>query len=141
MKSSFSFADRSAVADRRTLRVTPQRRAVLRALEELGCAQDVEAIHARARSLLPRIGRVTVYRTLGLLQAQGLVEALHLGDGRTRYELARHHHHHMVCLRCGTLEALEACAIEPLEALARSRGFRITAHRVELFGYCAGCQG
>lgn len=133
--------ERLVAANDRTLRVTPQRRAVLRALEELGCAQDVEAIHVRARRFLPRIGRVTVYRTLDLLRAQGLVEALHWGDGRTRYELARHHHHHLVCLRCGTLEVLEACAVGPLEALARSRGFRITAHRLELFGYCAGCQG
>ncbi|MDR5710291.1 MAG: transcriptional repressor [Armatimonadota bacterium] len=121
-------------------RLTPQRRAVMRALEELGCAQDVDAIHARARRFLPRIGRVTVYRALDLLQAEGLVEALHLGDGRTRYELARTHHHHLICLRCGRLEPFEECNVAALARAARTRGFRVTGHRLELMGYCARCQ-
>lgn len=121
-------------------RLTPQRRAVLRALEELGCAQDVDAIHARARQFLPRIGRVTVYRALDLLQAQGLVEVLYLGDGRTRYELARPHHHHLICLRCGRLEPFEGCNVTTLARAARTRGFRVTGHRLELVGYCARCQ-
>ncbi len=121
-------------------RLTPQRRAVLRALEELGCAQDVDAIHARARTFLPRIGRVTVYRTLDLLQAQGLVETVHLGDGRTRYELARTHHHHLLCLGCGKLEPVEGCNVATLVRAARARGFWVTGHRIELVGYCARCQ-
>ncbi len=124
----------------RAHRLTPQRRAVLRALEELGCAQDVDAIHARARTFLPRLGRVTVYRTLDLLRAQGLVEALHLGDGRTRYELARAHHHHLVCLACGKLEPFEGCNVAALVRAARTRVFRVTGHRLELVGYCVRCQ-
>lgn len=123
-------------------RVTVQRRSVLQAMADLGCAQGAEQVHARARRLYPRLGIVTVYRTLDALAREGLVQAVHLGDGRVRYELTEEgrHHHHLICLSCGSVERVEECAIQPLEAAGRRRGFTVTAHRVELFGYCERCQ-
>src|SRR5438034_6967507 len=48
-------------------RITAQRRAVLRALALMGCACGAEDVHARARRIYPRLGLVTVYRTLAAL--------------------------------------------------------------------------
>lgn len=123
-------------------RITVQRRAVLQALADLGCAQGAEQIHARARRMYARLGIVTVYRTLDALTREGLVQAVHLGDGRVRYELTENgrHHHHLICLSCGTVERVEGCTIQPLEAAGRRRGFAVTTHRVELLGYCGRCQ-
>ncbi len=123
-------------------RVTAQRWAVLRALTALGCAVDVEGIHARAQRMHPRLGLVTVYRALEALAAEGLARPVFLGDGRTRYETAEQerHHHHLVCLRCGRIAALESCTVRPLEGTILKKGFRVTTHRLELFGYCRRCR-
>lgn len=122
-------------------RMTVQRRAVLNALAQLGCAQDVMDIYLRARRTYPRLGLVTVYRTLDALIEQRLVSALHFGDGRTRYELIdeAHHHHHLVCLACGLVEPYEECLVQALEGTRLRRGFRVTSHHLDLFGYCRRC--
>ncbi|MDQ7842979.1 MAG: transcriptional repressor [Armatimonadota bacterium] len=122
-------------------RMTVQRRAVLEAMAALGCAQDAEAIHQRARRAHGRLGLVTVYRTLEAFVAEGLAERVFFGDGRARYELQdRRHHHHLVCLGCGRVARLEGCRLPPPPQLGRLHGFRVTAHRLELFGYCRDCR-
>src|SRR5207249_8844437 len=68
-------------------RITAQRRAVLRALALMGCACGAEDVHARARRIYPRLGLVTVYRTLAALVREGLAQTVQLDDGRVRYEL------------------------------------------------------
>ena len=123
-------------------RITAQRTAVVRALAGMGCACGAEDIHARARRIYPRLGLVTVYRTLGALVREGLAQTVQLDDGRVRYELRDdgRHHHHLVCLSCGSIARLEACAVGPLQQAGRRRGFTVTAHRLELFGYCEDCR-
>ena len=123
-------------------RITAQRRAVLRALAMMGCACGAEDVHARARRIYPRLGLVTVYRTLAALVREGLAQTVQLDDGRVRYELRDdgRHHHHLVCLSCGSIARLEACALGRLQSAGLRRGFRVTAHRLELFGYCQDCQ-
>jgi Fe2+ or Zn2+ uptake regulation protein len=122
-------------------RITPQRRAVLHALAALGCARSAEEVLARARYDHPGLGLVTVYRTLEALVEEGLAQSIHLGDGRARYELTETgHHHHMICLSCGTVERLEGCLLRR-GARLRTGGFAVTGHRLELFGYCADCRG
>lgn len=123
-------------------RFTIQRRAVLQALRQLGCAHDAETIFARAREIYPRLGRVTVYRTLDALIQEGLAQAVVLEPGRMRYELADEgsHHHHLVCLNCRTVTRLDACELAVVERRARRRGFQVTTHRLELFGYCGSCR-
>lgn len=125
-----------------SLRITVQRRAVLQSLAELGCARDAEEIHQRARRIYPRLGLVTVYRTLEAFAREGLAQPVYLGDGRTRYELTDEgqHHHHLVCLSCGSIERFDECVSEPLEQVGHRRRFAVTAHRLELFGYCERCQ-
>jgi len=108
----------------------------------MGCACGAEDVHARARRIYPRLGLVTVYRTLAALVREGLAQTVQLDDGRVRYELRDdgRHHHHLVCLSCGSIARLEACALGRLQSAGLRRGFRVTAHRLELFGYCQDCQ-
>lgn len=126
---------------RRGRRMTVQRRAVLEALAALGCAQDTETIHGRARRGHPRIGLVTVYRTLEAFVADGVAQRVFFGDGRARYDLAEDgpHHHHVVCLRCGRVARVDRCGLPAPRRLGRPHGFTVTAHRLELFGYCRSC--
>jgi Fur family ferric uptake transcriptional regulator len=130
MKMGFTFS-----------RMTAQRRAVLQAMRDLGCARAADEIFARARRIHKRLGLVTVYRTLTALTRAGLAQEIHLGDGRTRYELTQPgHHHHLVCLSCGTVERVDGCLLKRGAHSAAKRGFKVTGHRLELFGYCGDCR-
>ncbi|MBM3450122.1 MAG: transcriptional repressor [Armatimonadetes bacterium] len=116
---------------------------MLRALVELGCARDAEEIHAGARRYAPGMGRVTVYRMLDVMQAEGLVQQLHFGGGRSRYELARTgsgHHHHLICQQCGVVAVLDGCLLGSIDGTRLPSGIHVVGHRLELVGICAPCQ-
>jgi len=122
----------------RGLRVTAARRAVLQALSRAGCAADARTVHRLARRLHPRLGLVTVYRTLDLLAQEGWVHRWEEG-GVTRYELDGPHHHHLVCVGCGAVRRWDDCPVR-VPSGATVAGFLVTGHRLELVGYCRSCR-
>ncbi len=89
------------------------------------------------------IGRATVFRTLDLFVTHGLVERVDLPDGDHAYVACEPvHHHHAICTRCGrSLDVSDHGLGEVLGEIARRSGFHATAHRLEIFGLCAACQG
>ena len=51
------------------------------------------------------------------------------------------HHHHAICTRCGrSLDVDDTGLATVLADIGRRSGFRVAAHRLELFGLCAACQ-
>jgi Fur family ferric uptake transcriptional regulator len=104
---------------------------------------SVEELWAKVRTTDARVSVATVYRTMKLLGESGLAHARNFGDGQTRYEAAvgRHHHDHLICTRCGTIVEFENDRIETMQdAVARRHGFRVTSHKMELYGLCKNCQ-
>jgi Fur family ferric uptake transcriptional regulator len=120
-------------------RLTPQRRAVLDAIEATGGRFTALELFQRARRSFPRLGLATTYRTLELLRQTGSLHALS-GDGRPAYvRCSPKHHHHLVCLTCGSVEDTELCATPSQSALTRRHGFRAQSHELEIYGICRRC--
>jgi len=117
------------------LRMTDQRRIVARVIDASGDHPDVEALHARAAAIDPRISVATVYRTVKLFEEAGILERLEFGDGRSRYEDAlRDHHDHLIDVTSGEVIEFVDPDIEALqERIAARLGYRLVAHRLELF--------
>ena len=88
------------------------------------------------------IGRATVFRALDLFASLGLVERVDLPAGDHAYVACDSaHHHHAICTSCGrSLDVDDAGLAEVLAAIGRRSGFRVTAHRLEIFGLCAACR-
>jgi Fur family ferric uptake transcriptional regulator len=120
---------------------------VIEAISGQTCALSATEIEDRLRPP-PEGGRAistaSVYRTLELLHEHALVNRVDLGDGVARYELAdprgEHHHHHMVCDRCGQLIPFDDPALErAINQLSQRLGFATRDHEVTLRGTCADC--
>ncbi len=121
------------------VRLTPQRRAVLEAVAASSARFTAQELYERARRIYPRLGLATAYRTLELLQQTGSVRPL-AGAGRPSYIRCHPgHHHHLVCLSCGTVEETDLCAAPPPSELKRRYGFTPETHEVDIFGTCARC--
>ena len=103
---------------------------------------SVEELYNEVKSLNPRIGYATVYRTMKLLKECGVAAERHFRDGEARYESAqKRHHDHLICERCGKIEEFEEARIETLqEQMAKRLGFRLTGHKMELYGVCRTCR-
>ncbi len=121
-------------------RVTLQRRAILKIIEEEGRHLSADEIFHLARKQVPRLSLSTVYRTLDLLKELDLVRELRLGDDHYRYEAQSDQHQHLVCLECGKVIEFRCSHLgEVHDQLARRHEFEITGSRVELLGYCDAC--
>jgi Fur family ferric uptake transcriptional regulator len=127
----------------RGLKSTRQRSLIIDIFFGMHGHLSVEEVWARVRQDDPRVSVATVYRTMKLLAESGLAHARNFGDGQTRYEPAvgREHHDHLICTRCGTIIEFENDQIERMqEAVARRHGFKVTSHKMELYGLCKSCQ-
>lgn len=127
----------------RGLKATRQRSLIVSTFFDTPGHVNVEELLVRVREQDPRVSAATVYRTMKLLTECGLAHARHFEEGQTRYESAagRHHHDHLICTSCGTIVEFEDEQIEELQdAVARRQGFRVTHHKMELYGLCASCQ-
>lgn len=62
-------------------RITPQRRAVLRALDGEHVHLSADQVHAGARRVVPEVSLATVYNTLNELVAMGEISEIRLADG------------------------------------------------------------
>jgi Fur family ferric uptake transcriptional regulator len=106
-----------------------------------GTHLTIEQLLERARARGLETGYSTVYRTLRLLVDNGLATTRDFGGSQTLFEPTdRRHHDHIVCVGCGQVREFEDPEIEALQERAAGRlGFRITSHRLELYGLCASC--
>lgn len=118
------------------MRMTEQRRVIARVLSEADDHPDVEEVHRRAHARDRRISLSTVYRTVRRLEEAGILERHEFGDGRARYEPAQHSHHdHLIDVKTGQVIEFRNEQIERLqERVAEELGYRLTGHRLELFG-------
>ena len=127
----------------RGFRITVAREAILDILSKEHSplsAADIREVLLRKHVTLDK---VTVYRELDFLEAQGTVYLVQLQDGHRRYELAsREHHHHLVCEACHGVEDVHVK--ENLSAQERSilkeKKFKVLRHSLEFFGLCEKCQ-
>jgi Fur family transcriptional regulator, ferric uptake regulator len=127
----------------RGLKSTRQRTLIIDIFFGMHGHLSVEEVWARVRQDDARVSVATVYRTMKLLSESGLAHARNFGDGQTRYEpaLGREHHDHLICTRCGTIIEFENDQIERMQdAVARRHGFKVTSHKMELYGLCKSCQ-
>jgi Fur family ferric uptake transcriptional regulator len=123
-------------------KLTPQRQVVLRVMARSHDHLTPKDIYQKSRLADPEIGRVTVYRTLDLLNDLGLLCRVH-GERECRSYIMRRpmeHHHHLVCSSCGKVVDFTGCNLGEVERkLARESGFDIRGHLLEFYGLCRSC--
>ena len=124
------------------LRMTRQRREIVKELRRATTHPTADEVHRAVRRRLPRVSLATVYRNLEILAERGEIARLEAIEGKRRYDGNAEAHYHVRCSRCGRVSDVH---IEPLalrtEALSRASGYKITGHRLEFVGLCPRCQG
>jgi Fur family transcriptional regulator, ferric uptake regulator len=118
------------------LRMTQQRRLILRVLAEAHDHPDAKAIFHRAFGQDPTLSLSTVYRTMKVLEEQGAIERHAFDDGVSRYEHSdQKHHDHLIDIETGQVIEFASEEIERLQArIAAELGYEIVRHRLELYG-------
>jgi Fur family ferric uptake transcriptional regulator len=122
------------------LRITPQRRAIIDTVfstaEHFTAGQLLQWSRRRDKS----VSRATVYRTLPLLTASGLVREMDFGRDYKFYDpnYADHpNHNHIICQDCDTIVEFESDKIKQVEGqMCQKLGFAVKTHRLQITGSC-----
>jgi Fur family ferric uptake transcriptional regulator len=124
----------------RGIRLTGQRKAISEVMARAQDHPSATDIHELVTRKHPRISLATVYRTLSVLRDAGIVEEHRFGEGRCHYELADGpHHDHLIDAETGQIVEFTDPEIERLQhAIAERLGYRLTGHKLELYGVRAG---
>ena len=118
------------------IRMTGQRRLIIKVLENSKDHPDVETLFERANKIDNKVSIATVYRTVKVLQTAGILEKLEFNDGRSRFEDAvRKHHDHLIDLDTGMVIEFIDEEIEHIQKkIAKKLGYDLVGHKLELYG-------
>ncbi len=126
----------------RGLKFTRERHTVMHEVLASGEHFEADQLLINLRQSGKRVAKATIYRTLPLLVACGILRQVQFGDKFTRYEhtLGQSPHDHMVCRRCGKVIEFDSEEILRFRAeIAARHHFQAMSHRLQISGLCADC--
>lgn len=127
------------------VRYTKGRRRVITTLAGADGPLSASELHEKIDRALPLS---SIYRSLTVLEEAGVLAPHHGTKGLTRYELAewlKGHHHHLVCIECGTVEDVdvtdrhESRVDEVVNEISSKASFTPFNHALEIEGRCSRC--
>lgn len=127
------------------VRYTSGRRGVVTTLADAGGPLSAAEVYDRVGGSVPLS---SIYRSLAVLEESGILSPHNSAKGLTRYELAewlKGHHHHLVCIDCGTVEDVLVTERQEAEVdrlvgeLSRTASFTPINHALEIEGRCSRC--
>ena len=126
----------------RGYRLTLQREIILDVLESISGHIAVDDVYSRVHPRFPQVNMSTIYRTMELLEQEGLVEHIHFHAGVAKWHRAEEaRHQHLVCERCGAEAELDLELVAPLAREIRARhGFEANLAHFAIVGLCQKCQ-
>jgi len=127
-----SMEERCAAAG---LKMTGQRRTILKILEETEDHPSVETVYERAKAADSTISIATVYRTLSLLEEMDLIVKREFNESFARYDTNTDHHHHLIDMESGEVIEFKNEELEILKRkIAQDLGYELLDHRLDLYG-------
>jgi Fe2+ or Zn2+ uptake regulation protein len=123
-------------------RLTEPRRAIVEVLIGSHKALGPIEIYDLGREICPKLGLVTVYRTLEKLAELGLAARVHHPGGCHMYlRAAQGHEHLLLCTSCGLAVYFEGDDLSRLmQTVSTGSEFEIHDHWLQLFGLCKQCR-
>jgi Fur family ferric uptake transcriptional regulator len=111
---------------------------------------SAEEVFIKVHQVYPAVGLTTVYRTLEMLVASGIVARIDAGDGKARYEFKKtpeeDPHFHLICKKCGSIinvdsdKELEKHINMAKEKYVKDYGFKVDNLQLRFYGLCKKCK-
>lgn len=141
MKKINSQSDCRNELKKSSLRATPARIAIIKLLKKMTKPVDINTIHTYLNKNKLKVDLATVFRIMNILTMKKIATVIHFEDRKARYELTgRAHHHHLVCEKCGSIEAVCLDEKKLIKQVKNQSNFKSARHNLEFFGTCVKCQ-
>jgi len=123
-----------------SVRITPQRHAILEYLIDSMSHPTADEIYKALEGKFPNMSVATVYNNLRVFREVGLVKELTYGDSSSRFDFTTSDHYHVICESCGAIVDFHYPGLDEVEQLASHvTGYKVSQHRMEVYGECPKC--
>jgi len=129
----------TAYLERRELRKTPERFAILEEIYSRPGHFDVEELHLAMQDKKFRVSRATVYNTLELLEDCFLVTRHQFGKNMSQYEKSypNRQHDHLICTDCHRVVEFCDPRIYTIQKMVEEKQqFRVMHHSLTFYASC-----
>jgi Fur family peroxide stress response transcriptional regulator len=120
-----------------TFRYSRQREKILEFLKDNKEHPSADEIYAKMKESFPSISLGTVYRNLGVLHEQGLVNRIVHSEGPDRFDADIYTHSHFYCEKCGAI--YDISENQETKAGTILDGHKVNKHISSYYGICNSC--
>lgn len=115
------------------LRATPQRFAIVDFLVHTEAHPTADEVYEAIKGRLSACSKATIYNTLSTLANAGVIHAISIEPGVTRYDANMRPHHHFVDTDTGTVYDIPWESVQPLFGTLGG-GFQVRDYQVNFYG-------
>ncbi len=121
------------------LKATPQRIYMVNEIEKKGHI-NIDDLYESLKKSFPYISLATVYKNINAMVENGFLSEVKIPKMKTKYELTKDEHAHLVCIKCGTLEdiCIDTQCIK--NDIIQKSGYDIEKTLIQIEGICPKCQ-
>ena len=119
-----------------------QREEIIKVIKESYNHPTAEDIYMIVKAKDPAVSRSTVYRNLGLLVDNKIINKISMQVGADRYDYVREPHNHAICIKCGKIYDFKYnFEYEKLKGIILNQtGIEISESGIHIEGICNSCK-
>jgi len=123
------------------LKATFQRMNMLECIEKYG-HMSIDSIYDEVVKSHPSLSLATVYKNIILMVENGVLVEVPITGRKSKYELVKDDHIHLVCTECGEVEDKphNANADALFATMTKDENFTLSKQQINLYGVCSHCQ-
>ena len=119
------------------LKATIQRTSILKSIDHAGHI-NIDEIYDDVTELYPTLSLATIYKNIILMQTNNVIVEVPMNGEKSKYELKKEDHMHLICQECGTIQDTKITK-RTHEALV-IENFQLNHSQINLYGVCTSCQ-
>lgn len=121
------------------LKITPQRLAIIELMDRAGHIA-IEELYRMVRLKFATISLATLYKNVHTMMEKNLIREVKVPGQKTRYEIEKESHAHLLCTQCGRLEDFEFDSASLMEKACNTTLYFPSDISVVISGKCPNCQ-
>lgn len=119
------------------LKATIQRTSILKVIEEVGHI-SIDDIYESVKEQHPTLSLATIYKNIILMQQHNVIIEVPMNGEKSKYELKKNDHIHLICQSCGMIQDQHLTA--QTEQTLVLENFKLNRAQINLYGLCSECQ-